>query len=467
MNMSWIEVILYYLFILTAIYMIVFFIQWLIGLLFSMNELEKYNQNSVAMDMIIDENEIDTPTIGVIIPSFNEASCINETIQALLDESYRKIDIIVVNDGSKDRTLSTILNCYDLKRMDIPYEQVIATKRVKDIYQACIGQKRIILLDKENGGKADALNCGLNFCNHDYCVIVDADTKIKRGALKKLLSKFYIDSSVIVCAGVVGSDYYGSANYKKLKIMQRLLIIFQYLEYFRTFYLQRILFNKLNANIIVSGAFAMFDCMLLKNIGGFRVNTIGEDMEMTLRLHAYCQSQYRDYHIAYIPEAKCVTQLPFTYHDYYQQRRRWHIGMMQSLKQHLYMLGNRHYGMAGILSSLFIISYELLAPLVEIIGIICLVIAYCLGKLNLQLTLYITLVTMLLVISTQFILLHGLCAYHVEKLDHKFIMKVIVVSFMEFFFFHPYNIVIKFIAFFTQKRNKQTWKHITREMDEI
>lgn len=206
------------------------------------------------------------------------------------------------------------------------------------------------------------------------------------------------------------------------------------------------MFDHINANIIVSGAFAMFDTDLVKRVGGYQVNTIGEDMELTMRLHAFCASQGKEYHIAYAPEAKCMTQLPFTYKDYYHQRRRWHIGLLQSMKFHKYMLGNKNYGWAGITSGTFFILYELLAPFLEIIGVATLIAANLLDILNLQFTIQATILYTLIVIWIQAILVSAVNRYKVEPINGKQRWILFLISIFEIVFFHPLNIVIKIIA---------------------
>ena len=339
-------------------------------------------------------------------------------------------------------------------------ESELKAKPILRQYRKVFDEKTLILIHKENGGKSDALNCGLNICHSPYCVMLDADTKVQRGSIRIMMSCFLMNPKIIVCAGAVGSE--NLKNYPKLTFLKKALVFFQILEYYRTFYMQRIMFDHINANIIVSGAFAMFDTDLVKRVGGYQVNTIGEDMELTMRLHAFCASQGKEYHIAYAPEAKCMTQLPFTYKDYYHQRRRWHIGLLQSMKFHKYMLGNKNYGWAGITSGTFFILYELLAPFLEIIGVATLIAANLLDILNLQFTIQATILYTLIVIWIQAILVSAVNRYKVEPINGKQRWILFLISIFEIVFFHPLNIVIKIIATAMNYWHRKSWEHIQR-----
>ena len=337
----------------------------------------------------------------------------------------------------------------------------LKTKPILRQHRKVFDEKTLILIHKENGGKSDALNCGLNICHSPYCVMLDADTKVKRGSIRIMMSCFLMNPKTIVCAGAVGSE--NLKNYPKLTFLKKALVVFQILEYYRTFYMQRIMFDHINANIIVSGAFAMFDTDLVKRVGGYQVNTIGEDMELTMRLHAFCASQGKEYHIAYAPEAKCMTQLPFTYKDYYHQRRRWHIGLLQSMKFHKYMLGNKNYGWAGITSGTFFILYELLAPFLEIIGVATLIAANLLDILNLQSTIQATILYTLIVIWIQAILVSAVNRYKVEPISGKQRWILFLISIFEIVFFHPLNIVIKSSAQYCNKNSSDSYELLAQK----
>ena len=450
------KLILNILFVLFLLYTLVYALQWAAGLCLAVFRLARYRDRSAALRQVLPDGE--TRPVSVLIPAYNEDACIRDTLNSLLEEDFPGLEIILVDDGSTDSTVEHVRKEYRLDPVRPEPLDALKTQSIRACWSRTIGDKTLLLVSKENGGKADALNCGLNLCRSPYCVVLDADTRVQRGSIRTLESRFLLDDRTIVCAGAVGSSLIA----RTLDWKQRLLVLFQRLEYYRTFYMQRILFDTLNANVIVSGAFAMFDAELVRRVGGYRVNTIGEDMELTMRLHAFCQSQNRDYRIAYVPEARCDTQVPFHFHDYFQQRRRWHIGMIQSIRLHFYMLGSSHYGWAGVMTSTFILFYELMAPLIEVVGLVTLILAAGLDVLNPGFALGAALIYAALVMCNQALLVLAIHLSGAEKLPFRQQMKLLGVAFTEFFFFHPLNLFIKAAAFCTYGKYKETWKHLDR-----
>lgn len=444
------------------IYTFLFILFWIVSLFVSSIRLSEHSNRRRLVKMVIPDKLAQKHPVSVIIPAYNESSCINKTIESLIKDDYPALKIIVVNDGSKDDTNEIVTKRWNLKKKDCKFKKDLITKNVKACYQNEVDGRTILYIEKENGGKADALNCGLNFCDTPYCVIVDADTQVEKGSIRGMVATFLKDDKTVVCAGVVDSSMYASERYKSLSFMAKALVLFQQLEYYRTFYMQRILFDRLNANIIVSGAFAMFDTALLKTIGGYRVGTIGEDMEITMRIHAFCRSQRKKYRIAYDPEIKCSTQMPFTYSDFLSQRRRWHIGMIQSLKAHNYMLINRHYGWTGMFSGTYILLYELFAPVIEIMGALIIIISLITQAVSPLFMVVIIGIYALFAIITQLALILMLRVYDVEKITLKENLWLVLVAVIEPLFFHIINVAIKIKATVQARKKGSTWKHIER-----
>lgn len=459
MEWIWIKIVRI-LFALFLVYTVVYLLQVGISLCISLYEMDAARKRKKYIDHIFPHSIASQTPVSVIIPAHNEADCISGTIESLLSEDYPNLEIIVVNDGSNDNTNALLIGQYDLAEMSIPDRQDLPTARIQSCFHRVFQNKHLILVSKENGGKADALNCGLNLCRHPLCVVLDADTKVVPGSIQIMASQFLLDDQTIACAGSVSSV--DMKQYPKLNLRRKLLVLFQMLEYFRTFYTQRILFGTLNANIIISGAFAMFDSGLVRQAGGYRVGTIGEDMEITMRLHTFCASQGKAYRIAYAPEAKCTTQLPFTFRDYYQQRRRWHIGMLQSMAEHGYMLADRQYGWAGIIAGSFFVFYELLSPFLEVLGLATLAAANVLGILNVAFTLQAMIAYGIVIILMQIILVSAIGVYEAESLTPGRKLTLVLVSLLEILIFHPLNVIIKLLSTLTSRHNQNTWKHLRR-----
>lgn len=451
--------ILYLLFALFLIYTWVYILQWIIGLCISLYRLSEASQRKRMVRWTVPNELAKENTVSVIIAAYNEEACVIDTIESILSEDYPNLEVILVDDGSADHTAQKVIDHYGLEYSRRLMAKAPQSRGKKEYYEQSFHSGRLILIKKENGGKAESLNCGLDLCTGRYCVILDADTRIEKGSLRIMVSQFLVDKKTIVCAGAVGNN---ESMYQKLPFFRKCLVLFQTLEYYRTFYMQRILLDKLNANIVVSGAFAMFDCELLRAIGGYQENVIGEDMELTMRLHAFCQSQQRAYKIAYAPEAKCTTQLPFRYRDFFRQRRRWQIGMVQSMRQHGYMLANRHYGWAGILSGSLFILYEMIAPFIEIMGAGTLALAFAAGILSVRSAIIFMLAYHILMLLMEWILVAGLNSYGVESITWKKKTAIFLLSCVEFLSFHIINSGIKIMAMLTYRKHSKTWQHIKR-----
>lgn len=448
------------LFALFLVYTVIYLVQMGISLCIAVYELAEYRKKqTIGPQIVTDETAVQQP-VSVIIPTYNEADCILSTIDSLLQEDYPGLEIVVVNDGSKDDTERILIEHYNLQKGKLRFYGELKTKKVLQSYHGRCADKRLTLICKENGGKADALNCGLNICRSSLCVVLDADTKVGPGSIRILAGRFLMDDRTVVCAGAVASEKL--EEYPRLNVFRKTLVLFQTLEYYRTFYMQRVMFGRRNANTIVSGAFAMFDTELMRKIGGYQVNTIGEDMELTMRIHAFCASQQKQYQIAYAPEAKCITQLPFTFTDFYHQRRRWQIGMLQSMRLHSYMLGSWHYGWVGIVAGTFFVVYELLGPFLELLGLATLVAANLLGILNVGFTIKAMLAYALAIILMQMVLVNAIDTYEVECLGIRRRLALMVISVLEIVFFHPLNVFIKIAASLTSYRNRKRWEHIRR-----
>lgn len=436
-----------------------YILHWMVGLCISLYTLADFSRQKARTQWLLPNSLAKTQHVSVIIAAHNEEACILDTLNALLEENYPNLEIIVVDDGSVDSTAALVIDAFRLTPSHCASEIPIL-----ECYRGSVGDRKLTLVRKEKGGKARALNCGLGICRGKYCLILDADTLVRRGAIRAMVNRFLQDPRTVICAGAVGNN---DKVYHRLPFTQKCLVLFQTLEYYRTFYMQRIFLDRLNANIVVSGAFALFDAQLLKQMGGYQEDTIGEDMELAMRLHAFCQSTGQEYRIAYAPEAKCTTQLPYRYRDFCRQRRRWQIGMIQSLHVHRYMLLNAHYGWAGILAGSQFVLYELLAPFMELLGLITLILAFCAGILQVKAAAAIMLVYYLLILLTQAVLVLSLKTYGVEKIPSGKLLGLLLMAAAEFCSFHLINSGVKILAVATFRKHKATWQHIRRAHEAV
>ncbi len=324
--------------------------------------------------------------ISILVPAYNEEKTIIKSVESLFYLDYKLYEIIVINDGSTDKTLDTLIKKFNLKKVNYPVNQKLKTKKIKNIYENN-SKIRITVIDKENGGKADALNCGINIAKFPYFATLDADSLLQRDSLEMLVRPILEDSRVIACGGFVklaNSVKLDKGEIVKYSLRNNVLVNMQILEYNRAFLASRIMLDKFNGNLIISGAFGVFKKDIALSVGGYETKTVGEDFEFVIKIHRFCLKNKIDYIIKYVPEAICWTQAPNNLKDLIKQRRRWYIGLFQTMVKHKEIAFNIKYKWLSIISYNYFLFFELLAPFIEVFGIVATVIAIMFNLLNLK-----------------------------------------------------------------------------------
>lgn len=324
--------------------------------------------------------------ISILVPAYNEEKTIIKSVESLFYLDYKLYEIIVINDGSTDKTLDTLIKKFNLKKVNYPVNQKLKTKKIKNIYENNT-KIRITVIDKENGGKADALNCGINIARFPYFATLDADSLLQRDSLEMLVRPILEDSRVIACGGFVklaNSVKLDKGEIVKYSLRNNVLVNMQILEYNRAFLASRIMLDKFNGNLIISGAFGVFKKDIALSVGGYETKTVGEDFEFVIKIHRFCLKNKIDYIIKYVPEAICWTQAPNNLKDLIKQRRRWYIGLFQTMVKHKEIAFNIKYKWLSIISYNYFLFFELLAPFIEVFGIVATVIAIMFNLLNLK-----------------------------------------------------------------------------------
>ena len=318
--------------------------------------------------------------ISIIVPAYNEEVTITETISSLLNLDYKIYEIIIVNDGSSDETLNTVIKNFDLKLVNRPVRKQLDCKDEIEIYES-VGKRKvtITLIDKENGGKADSINMGINASRYPYFVCMDADSILQEDSLSKIAVSVLENQDVVAVGSMIrisNDSTFEKGKLIKLRLPKKLIPALQVLEYERSFLASRIFLDKFNANLIISGAFGLFKKESVVSVGGYQAGSMGEDMELIVKLHSYHRSNKLPYKIKYEYEGVCWTQVPEKFRDLLKQRKRWHIGLFQSLSQHKSLITTGSY--------LYYLIYELLSPFIELGGLLVTLLAYAFGLLNVK-----------------------------------------------------------------------------------
>jgi cellulose synthase/poly-beta-1,6-N-acetylglucosamine synthase-like glycosyltransferase len=325
-----------------------------------------------------------SPTISILAPAYNEEATIEISLRALLALHYPSLEVIVISDGSKDKTVQVLIEKFDLVPVKTIYERKIETKPVRTLYRSST-YPGLVVVDKENGGKADALNVGLSFARGDLVCAMDADTLIEQDGLQRMVRPFLYATDVVATGGtirVVNGSQVKHGRVEKTAVPTNLLAGVQVVEYLRAFLFGRLGWNRLGGNIIISGAFGLFQREAVLNAGGYLHDTVGEDMELVVRLKRLSYENGGPGKIAFVPDPVAWTEVPESTKVLGRQRDRWHRGLADVLWRHRRMLLNPRYGVTGLVVYPYYAFVELLAPVIEAIGLLGLALGLIFGVVD-------------------------------------------------------------------------------------
>lgn len=396
--------------------------------------------------------------VSIIVPAFNEEITILDTIQSLSHLNYKIFEIIVVNDGSKDDTGKIVQETLHLKKVIRPVRRQVQCHDAETIYEGFVGKKHIpiTLVNKINGGKADSINMGINISKYPYFVCMDADSILQKDSLSKIVIPVLENENVVAVGSMIrisNDSIFKDGELVELHMPKRLTPAFQVMEYERSFLASRILLDKFNANLIISGAFGLFKKDAVINVGGYHVGSIGEDMELIMKLHSYYRSNKLPYSIKYAYDAVCWTQAPERMRDLMKQRKRWHIGLMQSMIGHP-MLGKGSY--------LYYLFYEFLSPIIEVVGLIVTIFAYAYGLVNIKYmtiffcayALFGSLLTVISFMTRNFVSKIKVGWFDILKASIICVLEIVVIRFIMAW--------TRLLAIFFYRGNKTSWGRIQR-----
>jgi cellulose synthase/poly-beta-1,6-N-acetylglucosamine synthase-like glycosyltransferase len=400
-----------------------------------------------------------TPGISVLVPAFNEEAVIVESVRSLLGLRYPRHEVIVVNDGSTDGTIAVLDEAFDLVPVRWALRESIETAAVRTAYVSR-RHRNLVVIDKENGGRSDALNAAIMTARHPYVCVIDADSLLAEDALLQLSKPLLDEPAFVAAAGgtirIANDCRVDHGRVVDVHLPKSRLPTFQVLEYLRAFLVARVGWSSLNALAIISGAFGLFHRDQMEAVGGYWTSTVGEDFELTLRLHRYLRERGEPYRIGFVADPVCWTEVPDTLAILGRQRRRWQRGTWETLRRHRRTIFNWRYGTLGLLAVPTLLC-EFVSPAFWLGGLLLTIVAWAFGLVS---TLYFV---AFLVVSLGLSVVLSTAAVAVDELNFRTydtrreMLRLLWYAFAESFGYHQLNDVWRGLAFIDIARGKQGW----------
>lgn len=404
--------------------------------------------------------------VSIIVAAYNEEVTIVDSIKSLLKSNYKLYEIIIVDDGSSDDTASKVIEAFNLKNAKSTIYMRLKCKPYKSVYEANCGGIKLTLIRKVNGGKGDALNMGINAAKYPYFLGIDADSMLQPDSLEKIVQPMLEDDSVVAVGGLIRVsqclEYNKNGEIIGYHLPLNPVTCMQVVEYDRSFLASKILMDKFNGNLIISGAFGLFKKDIVIAAGGYDTNTLGEDMELVLKIHAFCRNNNRKYSIRYEPNAVCWSQIPSSIGDLIKQRRRWYLGLFQCMVKYNWIFANLRFGLVSLVSYMYFLFFELLSPVIEVFGVLIMLLNIYVGINNL-----LFMVDFFLLYSLFGIILSTTSFFqtiYTQNLKIKFndALKAVIMCIVENFFFRYFFSFVRMTAFVGYKKRKLKWGEIKR-----
>jgi len=437
---------------------------YLIQLIGAAIGLRKYSKSLKYTDYQRFQESDNMVPISVLVPAYNEAATIADNTRNLLSLDFPQYEVIVINDGSKDETMEILKKSFSLLPIYIPFKRSIPTKKVRAAYRSAV-YPNLVVLDKENGGKADALNAGMNASMYPVFVSIDADSILEKSSLIKIVYTFMGDPTCVAVGGIVriGSGCkIVDGQLQDVDLSNKPLLMLQTNEYLRAFLTGRIGFDQMGMLLIISGAFGAFNKQAVIDVGGYTTGCIGEDMELVVKLHQSMRDQKRPYSVKFLPDPVCWTQPPERLQDLKKQRKRWQIGLTDTLLKHRDMLLNPRYGRIGMVCLPYFWIFELFGPIFELSGYIAVPLSWFFGIVNLRFMVSFYLVAVLYgtILSVGSLLLEENTFRKYPKIDQ--LMKLFLFAIIDNLGYRQINTIYKVEAMFGFRKNRSSWGTIKR-----
>lgn len=449
-----------------AIYMVLVIGFYSTILFISMLQLRK--EYKLDRDQAYDEymNEIYTKPVSIIVPAYNEEAGIIPSVRSLLSINYPTFEVIVVNDGSKDNTLEKMVEQYEMVEIQKVVRKQVETKPIRKMYQSKL-LPNLFLIDKENGGKADALNVGLNFSHYPYICSLDGDSVLERDAFLKVMKPIIDSNEEVIASGgsirIANGCHIENGNILKIGLTKHPLVVMQIIEYLRAFLMGRIGLSRHNLLLIISGAFGVFSKHWVVQAGGYKTDTVGEDMELVVRLHKVTREKGLDKKIVYVPDPVCWTEVPEDIKFLRRQRRRWHRGLFESLWTHRKMMFNPKYGSIGMISFPYFWVVEFFGPIIELLGYLYIIFSLFFGGIYIEFAILIFLLSCLYgsLFSMASVLLEEWSLRKYPKVSD--VVKLFLYSMTETLWYRPLTVFWRCEGIWQMIKGDKSWGEMQRK----
>ena len=449
--------VLFYFLVLNTIYLILFLV--------SLREVFRFVRRTFFSDYgQIMQSEMTWP-ISILVPAHNEEKTIVDAVRSLQMVNYGEFEIIVINDGSTDGTLQALRSAFELGRIDKVYRRSIETQPIRTIYGS-LEHGNLLVVDKEKGGKADALNVGINLSRYPLFCSIDADSIIEDNALLRVVKPFMERPDETIAAGGIVRIANGcevkEGRVVKVALPEQTLPIFQVIEYLRAFLTGRVGWSVLHSLLLISGAFGIYRKREVVEVGGYAGDTDTEDLELVVHLHESMRQKKRRYRIVFVPDPVCWTEVPSTWKVLWRQRNRWHRGLLQSLWRHKRIFLNPRYGALGLFAVPYFVCFEMFGPFVETLGYVVVFLSWWLGLLNTTFFLLFLVVAILygIFLSVAAVLLEEMSFRRYPSWEDLF--KLLVFGIIENFGYRQILALFKVKAFWDFVRRKRNWGRMDR-----
>jgi cellulose synthase/poly-beta-1,6-N-acetylglucosamine synthase-like glycosyltransferase len=408
----------------------------------------------------------DAYPVSVLVPAYNEEIGVVTTVRSLLALQYPQFEVLVINDGSKDATSERMIKEFSMYKADAAIREHFKTGTINAVYRSS-QYPNVLLVEKDNGGKADALNAGINVSKYPYFAAIDGDSILERDALLKTMKPIIDSNGEVTCTGgtvrIANGSVVRSSIVEKIALPKQPIAIMQIIEYFRAFLIGRLGLSRLNILLIISGAFGVFEKERVVRAGGYETKTVGEDMELIVRLHRMLKDEKSSQRIEYIQDPVCWTEAPSDIRSLKSQRIRWQRGLGETLWRHKKMMLNPKYKGIGLFSMPYYFLVELISSVFELIGYVVIILGLAFGLVNPQVTGLMIVVTILYgsLLSALAVLLEE-WTYH-KYTEVRSVLVLYLWALSETFWYRPFMVWCRVLGIFAVFKRKHSWGSMQRK----